>query len=99
MVLKRFLSWCGNAFNYSLNQDLAEYKNLSIKFVNIGLPQVTGNHEFRVRQTQVLKEISRLVDAGQLQVHLDRVFPLQQVAEAQRALEAGEIIGRVVIKM
>ncbi|WP_016953703.1 zinc-binding dehydrogenase [Anabaena sp. PCC 7108] len=81
------------------NNLVAEYKNLSMKFVNIGLPQVTGNHEFRVRQTQILKEISRLVDAGQLQVHLDQVFPLQQVAEAQRSLEAGEIIGRVVIEM
>ncbi|MGG6239417.1 zinc-binding dehydrogenase [Nodosilinea sp. AN01ver1] len=78
---------------------VAEYKNLSIKFVNIGLPQVSKNHEFRLRQTQVLKEISRLVDAGQLQVHLDRIFPLQQVAEAQRSLEAGEIIGRVVIEI
>ncbi len=25
MVLKRFLSWCGNAFNYSLNQDLSGF--------------------------------------------------------------------------
>lgn len=81
------------------NNLVAEYKNLSIKFVNIGLPQVTGHHEFRLRQTQVLKEISRLVDVGQLQVHLDQVFPLQQVAKAQRSLEAGEIIGRVVIEM
>lgn len=75
----------------------AEYKNLSIKFVNIGLPQVTAHHAYRLRQTKVLEEIAQLVDTGKLRVHLDRVYPLEQLGEAQRALEAGEIVGRVVI--
>jgi NADPH2:quinone reductase len=77
----------------------AEYKNMSIKFVNIGLPQVTAHHAYRLRQTRVLEEIAQLVDAGRLRVHLDRVYPLEQVGEAQRALEAGEIVGRVVVEI
>lgn len=79
------------------NNMLAEYKNLSIKFVNIGLPQVSAHHAFRLRQTKVLADTSALVDAGKLQVHLDRVFPLEQVGEAHRLLEAGAIVGRVVV--
>lgn len=79
------------------NNLIAEYKNLSIQFVNIGLPQVSGHHEFRLRQTSALAQLSRLVDAGKLRVHLDRVYQLKDVAQAHRALEAGEIVGRVVV--
>ncbi|MFZ6644164.1 zinc-binding dehydrogenase [Undibacterium sp. TJN25] len=79
------------------NNMAAEYKNISVKFVNIGLPQVTANHAYRMRQTRVLQEISRLVDAGKLRVHLDRTYPLSEAGAAHRALEAGEILGRVVI--
>lgn len=78
---------------------IAEYKNISIKFVNIGLPQVTGIPEFRARQAAILAQLAGLVDQGALKVHLDRVYPLQEAAEAHRALEAGEIMGRVVLSI
>ena len=81
------------------NNLLAEYHNLSIKFVNIGWPQVTGDHAGRVRQTRILREVSALVDRGQLRVHLDRTFRLEDASEAHRALEAGEVTGRVVVEM
>lgn len=77
----------------------AEYNNLSIKFVNIGWPQVTGNHEGRLRQTRILREIQALMDHGRLRVHLDRAYTLEDVSEAHRALEAGEVMGRVVVQM
>lgn len=81
------------------NNLLAEYNNLSIKFVNIGWPQVSADHEARLRQTRILREVSALVDHGKLRVHLDRTYPLADVSEAHRALEAGEVIGRVVVEM
>jgi Zinc-binding dehydrogenase len=40
-----------------------------------------------------------LVDAGKLRVNLDRVFLLEEAAEAQRVVQAGEFTGRVVIDM
>lgn len=76
---------------------MAEYKNMNIKFVNIGLPIVTGHHEGRIRQAKILEEVSKLVDAGKLRVHIDRVVSFDGVGEAQRALEAGETIGRLVL--
>lgn len=78
---------------------LAEYRNISIRFVNIGLPQVTGKLEYRLRQAGVLAQLARMVDEKRLTVHLDRVYPLREVAEAHRALEAGEIMGRVVVSI
>jgi len=40
-----------------------------------------------------------MVDAGQLKPVVDRVYPLAQAGEAQRALEDGETLGRVVLEI
>ena len=38
-----------------------------------------------------------LVRTGRARVHVDRVFPLAQIADAHRRLEAGEQLGKIVI--
>jgi NADPH:quinone reductase-like Zn-dependent oxidoreductase len=75
----------------------AEWKNLDISFVNIGLPQISRNHGHRLRQTAILKEIAELADRGRVKPHIDRMVSFDGVAEAQRALEAGETLGRPVL--
>ena len=79
----------GNAF--------AEWKNMEIGFVNIGLPQISRDHALRLRQVEVLKKVADLVDAGKLKPHIDRIVPFEGVAQAHRALEAGETLGRPVL--
>jgi NADPH:quinone reductase len=81
------------------DNEFAEYNNLSIKFVNIGWPQVTFNHEGRLRQTRILQDVAALVDEGRLKVHLHHSYRLEELREAHRALEAGEVIGRIVVEM
>jgi NADPH:quinone reductase-like Zn-dependent oxidoreductase len=76
---------------------LAEWRNLDISFVNIGLPQITRNHERRLRQADALRQVAKIVDTGGLRAHIDRVVTFGGVAEAQRALEAGETLGRLVL--
>jgi NADPH2:quinone reductase len=78
---------------------MAEFKNISIKFVNIGWPQVMRDHDARLHQTQLLHDAAQMVDAGQLKPVVDRVYPLAQAGEAQSALEAGETLGRVVLEI
>ncbi len=78
---------------------MAEFKNISIKFVNIGWPQVMRDHAARLHQTQLLQDAAQMVDAGQLKPVVDRVYPLAQAGKAQRALEAGETLGRVVLEI
>ena len=76
-----------------------EFKNIGIKFVNIGWPQVMRDHAARLHQTQLLQEAAQMVDAGKLKSVVDRVYPLAEAGEAQRALEAGETVGRVVLEI
>ncbi|MDI7865026.1 zinc-binding dehydrogenase [Rhizobiaceae bacterium n13] len=78
---------------------MAEWKNMEIAFVNIGLPQISRNHVIRLRQVGILKKVANLVDEGKLRVHIDRVVPFEGVAEVHRALEAGETLGRSVLEI
>jgi NADPH:quinone reductase-like Zn-dependent oxidoreductase len=43
-----------------------------------------------------LAEIARLCDADQLNVHLDAVFPLQDVAQAHKLSESRHVRGKLV---
>lgn len=76
---------------------MAEFKNIRVTFENMGLPQVAIDHSARARQAQLLEDGGKLFDVGKLRVVVDRIYPLAEVGEAQRALEAGEITGRVVL--
>jgi NADPH:quinone reductase-like Zn-dependent oxidoreductase len=79
--------------------EVAEWRNLDLSFVNIGLPQIARDHHHRIRQVKILDAIAAMVDRGQLRAHIDRVVGFDGVGEAHRALEAGEILGRMVLKI
>ncbi|HWM33887.1 MAG TPA: NADP-dependent oxidoreductase [Pseudolysinimonas sp.] len=48
---------------------------------------------------RTLAEIGRLIDAGQVRVHVDRVFDLADAAEAHRAIETGHTRGKLVLRV
>lgn len=44
-----------------------------------------------------LEAIARLVDAGRLKVHVDRAFPMTEIAAAHTLLESGHLKGKLVL--
>ncbi len=46
-----------------------------------------------------LAVLTRMFDAGDLRVHLDRVVPLEQVAEAHRLIDEGHTRGKIAIEV
>nr|WP_091299838.1 NADP-dependent oxidoreductase [Amycolatopsis xylanica] len=44
-----------------------------------------------------LAKIAELVDAGTVKVHVERVLPLDEVAEAHRLVESGRTTGKIVL--
>jgi NADPH2:quinone reductase len=78
---------------------LAEWNNLDIRFVNIGQPQIAGDHTRRLRAAEILERVADMVDRGRLRGHVDRVVSFEGVGAAHDALEAGETLGRVVLNV
>lgn len=53
--------------------------------------------EAQQHQAWILEQCSALFDAATLRVHVDRILPLRDAAEAHRLIEAGELTGKVVL--
>ncbi|HSV36395.1 MAG TPA: NADP-dependent oxidoreductase, partial [Ramlibacter sp.] len=46
-----------------------------------------------------LAQVARMIDAGELEVVIDREFPLAEAAEAHRRIEAGHARGKIILRV
>jgi NADPH2:quinone reductase len=74
-------------------------RNLRVSFTWMPAPSVFGWAGHRVRQRGILEQAARHFDAGELRVAVGATFPLAEAADAHRALEAGEVLGKAVLIM
>jgi NADPH:quinone reductase-like Zn-dependent oxidoreductase len=64
------------------------------RFISQRLTMVTANENGRD-----LERLTALIEAGQVTPHVDRAYPLQEVPEAMAHLVAGEVRGKVAIRI
>lgn len=74
-------------------------RNLRVSFTWMPAPSVFGWPEHRERQRAILEQAAAHFDAGDLRVEVGATFPLERAADAHRTLEAGQVIGKVVLTM
>lgn len=48
---------------------------------------------------EALEEITQLIEAGRMRTVIERVFPLEEMAEAHRLSETGHVRGKIVVKV
>ncbi len=76
-----------------------QQRNLRVSFTWMPAPSVFGWPEHRERQRGILEQAAAHFDAGDLRVQVGATFPLERAADAHRALEAGQVIGKAVLTM
>lgn len=81
------------------DSQLARLRNLSLCYELMLSPQALGLAEGRIRQREMLERCAAMVDAGQLKVLVSHALPLERAAEAHKLIEAGGMIGKVVLTM
>jgi NADPH:quinone reductase len=74
-------------------------RNLRVSFTWMPAPSVFGWPEHRERQRAILEQAAAHFDAGDLRVQVGATFALERAADAHRALEAGEVVGKAVLTM
>lgn len=78
---------------------LARLRNLTLGYDLMLTPQAMNLHDDRIHQRKILEQGGAMVDAGKLKVHISHSLPLEQAAEAHRMIEAGGMIGKIVLTM
>lgn len=76
-----------------------QQRNLRVSFTWMPAPSVFGWPQARERQRGILEQAAAGFDAGDLRVQVGATFPLEQAADAHRALEAGQVLGKAVLTM
>jgi NADPH2:quinone reductase len=77
----------------------ARLRNLSLCYDLMLTPQALGMHDERIRQRKILEQVTAIVDAGELKVHVSHSLPLEQVDSAHRLIEAGGMVGKIILTM
>ena len=78
---------------------IAKLRNLSLSYELMLTPMHFKLHDARVRQTRMLEEAARQIDAGRIKVFVKNIFSLEEIAQAHQIVENGRSIGKTVIKI
>lgn len=76
---------------------IARQRNLLIQLTLMLTPQLMGLSDALAHQGKILEQVASLVDRGELQVVVDKTFPLGAAADAHRYLSQRLVQGKVVL--
>ena len=79
------------------NWKIARNRNQRVSFELMLTPMLQGLVEEQKAQAKILEQCARLMEQGQLKIHVSQTFPLAAAAEAHRTLEAGGVTGKLVL--
>jgi NADPH2:quinone reductase len=75
----------------------ARLRNQRISLELMLTPMYLGDRAAQRHQAGILEQGARMVDAGQLKVHLHRTFPMREAAAAHRLIERGGFMGKIAL--
>jgi NADPH2:quinone reductase len=78
---------------------LAKLRNLTLSYELMLSPMHFKMHDARVRQQNMLAEAARMIEAGDIKVVVNNLFPLEEIGQAHQVIEAGHSTGKNVIKI
>ncbi|MBV6625725.1 MAG: zinc-dependent alcohol dehydrogenase family protein [Rivularia sp. (in: Bacteria)] len=79
------------------NWKVARQRNLRIGLELMLTPMLQGLKEAQAHHGEILAECASLLDEGKLKICVNRTFGLEEVGKAHQLLEAGSMIGKLVI--
>lgn len=78
---------------------IARSRNLRFSFELMLTPLLKNLTQYRLDQANLLRQCSRLIDQGDLNIVQTQTFPLEAVAEAHRLLGKGRMTGKISLQI
>lgn len=75
----------------------ARVRNLRISLELMLTPMLRDVERARVHQGEILRRCAKLIDAGELRIHVSQRFPLAEAEAAHRLLEDGHVTGKLAL--
>lgn len=79
------------------NWKIARDRNLSISLELMLTPMVQGKVSAQQDQAKILQQCARLIDQGDLKIHLGTTFALKNASAAHELLEKGSMMGKIAL--
>ena len=77
----------------------ARMRNLRISLELMLTPMLRDLPRARTHQGDILRRCAKLIDHGDLQIHVSQTFPLTQAEAAHRVIEEGHVTGKLALVM
>lgn len=75
----------------------ARDRNLRVSYELMLAPMLKGLVKAQQEQAKILQQGARLIDQGQLKIHLHQALPLEEAATAHRLIEGGSMTGKLAL--
>ena len=83
----------------SVSRELLKDRSRAASIVNPEVTQRGGHHVWTQADSAGLTELAALADSGRLRVHIDRVRPLADAAEAFHLSQTQRVRGKIVLEV
>jgi NADPH2:quinone reductase len=77
----------------------ARMRNLRISLELMLTPMLRDLPRARTHQGDILYRCAKMIDGGDLKIHVSQTFPLAQAETAHRLIEAGHVTGKLALTM
>jgi len=77
----------------------ARIRNLRISLELMLTPMLRDVPRARIQQGEILRRCGKLIDAGELRIHVSRAFPLAEAEAAHRLIEDGHVTGKLALTL
>lgn len=77
----------------------ARDRNQRVSFELMLTPMLQAIESEQIAQAKILSQCARLIDNGELVIHLAQTFPLAEAAAAHQRLESGGFLGKLALVM
>ena len=75
----------------------ARVRNLRLSLELMLTPQLRDLPRAQAHQGEILRRCGKLIDNGELKIHVSQTFPLAAAAQAHQLLEAGHVTGKLAL--